>query len=89
MALGAPAGSVRGLVVRRAMTLTAGGIVLGLAASLALTRVMSGLLFGIEPTDPRTFATVTVLLCLVALVASYLPAARASRLDPLAALQEE
>jgi putative ABC transport system permease protein len=86
MALGAPRASVRGLVVRKALRLTIAGIALGLAASLGLTRVIAGFLFGVEPTDPVTFASVSVLLCLVALFASYVPAVRASRLDPLRAL---
>lgn len=89
MALGASAATVRGLVIRKALRLTLCGIVLGLAASAGLTRMIASLLYGIEPTDPVTFASVAALLCIVALAASYIPAARASRLDPLAALQEE
>jgi putative ABC transport system permease protein len=89
MALGASGTSVRGLVVREAMGLTAAGIAIGLAASLALTRVISSYLFGVEATDPMTFAAVAAILCAVALTASYVPAMRASRLDPLRALRRE
>ncbi|MEQ8330945.1 MAG: ABC transporter permease [Longimicrobiales bacterium] len=89
MALGASGSSVRSLVVRKAMALTAGGILVGVLASLALTRVIASFLYGVEPTDPLTLGVVAVLLCLVALTASYLPALRASRLDPLRALREE
>jgi predicted permease len=87
MALGAPRANVRRLVVRKAMRLTVAGITLGLVASLALTRVFAGFLFGGEPTDPLTFAAVSALLCHIALSASYVPAVRASRLDPLRALR--
>jgi putative ABC transport system permease protein len=89
MALGASGTSVRGLVVREAMGLTAAGIAIGLTASLALTRVISSYLFGVEATDPMTFAAVAAILCAVALTASYVPAMRASRLDPLRALRQE
>ncbi len=89
MALGASGSSVRGLVVRRALTLTVGGVLMGMAAAFWLTRVIASFLFGIEPTDPITFASVAGILCAVALLASYVPALRASRLDPLAALRNE
>jgi putative ABC transport system permease protein len=75
--------------VSQAMTLTAGGLVLGLAGALALTRVLSSLLFQVTPTDPLTLAGVSVLLALVALLAGLIPALRASRLDPMIALREE
>ena len=65
----------------------AAGLALGIAASLALTRLMSGLLFGIGATDPLTYVSVPVVLLLVTLLASYLPARRAARLDPLTALR--
>ena len=89
MALGASRGSVRGLVLRTALTLTATGVVLGLGASLALTRVIESFLFGVEPTDPRTLVAVSLGLCAVAVLASLVPALRASRLDPLLALRKE
>jgi putative ABC transport system permease protein len=68
---------------------SAAGAVLGLLAALALTRLMSGLLYGVAATDPATFVLVSLLLALVALVATYLPARRAVRIDPLAALRSE
>ncbi len=89
MALGASSASVRAMVVRRAVVLTVTGIALGLLASVALTRVMDSLLAGVEAADPRTLAVVSALLFTVALVASYLPARRASRLDPVGALRSE
>ena len=65
------------------------GVVVGLVVAMGLTRVMSSFLFGVEATDPVTFGVVAALLILVALVASYLPALRASRTDPLEALRSE
>jgi putative ABC transport system permease protein len=64
-------------------------VTLGLGAAFALTRVMRGLLFGVSATDPATFAAVAGVLAMVALLASYLPARRAARLDPAAVLREE
>lgn len=89
MALGATACAVQGLVLRRAGLLVFGGVALGLAASFGLTRVISSQLFGIGATDPRTLVGVVLLLCAVGLLASWLPARRASRLDPQVALREE
>lgn len=89
MALGADRGSVVGMVLRRALRLTALGLALGLIAAFALGRVAQGLLFGIAPNDPLTLVGVAVLLGAVATVASALPALRASRVDPLLALREE
>jgi putative ABC transport system permease protein len=65
------------------------GVIIGIAASLAITRLMSTLLFGISATDPLTFVGVAVLLSLVALLASYIPARRAMRVDPIIALRYE
>jgi putative ABC transport system permease protein len=62
---------------------------LGLGGAYAVTRVMNGLLFGVTSTDPLTFAGVTLLLCVVALLATYIPARRASRVDPLVAIKYE
>jgi putative ABC transport system permease protein len=87
MALGAQPGQVLGLVLKQGLLLTSIGIGLGLAGALALTRVLSGLLFGVGSTDPATFAAIVVLLTLVSLIACYLPARRATRIDPLIAMR--
>jgi putative ABC transport system permease protein len=89
IALGAQPGDVLRLVVRQGMVLALLGIVVGLAASLALTRVMSGLLYGVAATDLLTFVTVSAALALIALTATYLPARRATRVDPMIALRYE
>ncbi|MGH7500712.1 MAG: ABC transporter permease [Longimicrobiales bacterium] len=89
MALGAQVGSVRGMFLRHSLWLTALGIVLGIAVAMALTRVISGLLFGVAPTDPVTYVAVSGVLAAVALLATWLPARRASRVDPIVALRAE
>jgi putative ABC transport system permease protein len=89
MALGARTSNVLGLVVAQGMKLAACGVVLGLIAALLLAKSLAGLLFGVQPTDPPTMALVSVLLTLVALAASYIPAWRATRVDPVIALRHE
>ncbi len=89
MALGARSIDVVRLVVRRGALLTAIGAGIGLAAAVGLTRFMQSQLFGVSPTDPTTFVQVTVLLAGVALLATYLPARRAAKTDPLEALRAE
>jgi len=89
MALGAHETDILQLVLRRAGKLAAIGIVAGLVAALALTRLMGNLLYGVGPGDPLTFIAVPVLLISVALLASYLPARRATKLDPMMALRYE
>jgi ABC-type antimicrobial peptide transport system permease subunit len=77
------------MVIRQAAVLAVIGVTLGLAASYALTSLMSKLLFGVQPTDPATFVGTAAILSVTALVASYLPARRATKIDPLAALHYE
>jgi predicted permease len=89
VALGAQIGDVRKMFLRQGLWLTVTGIALGVAAALVLTRVMSALLFGVGAADPGTYAVVSLLLAGVALVATYLPARRASQVDPAIALRAE
>ena len=89
VALGARPGNILRLVVRQGMELAGIGIVVGLAAAAALTRVMASLLFGVSATDVATFAAVPALLAAVALAATAIPAWRATRVDPMVALREE
>jgi len=89
MALGAQRSRIVGMVIRQGMELTGVGIVLGLVGAAALTRVMASLLFGVSATDLATFSAVPIVLAAIALVASYLPARRATRVDPVVALREE
>ena len=87
MALGADRGAIRKLVVWHGMRLAVVGVVLGIGAAFGLTRLMASLLFGVKTWDPAVFVTVPVILTAVALVAVWLPATRASRLDPMQALR--
>ncbi len=89
MAIGAQRSDVLRLVLGEGLRLTVSGVAIGVVASLVATRLVSSLLFGISATDPLTFAGVAVLLSLVALAASYLPARRAMRVDPVTALRYE
>jgi putative ABC transport system permease protein len=87
VALGAQVTDVMRLVLKQGMTFVLIGEVVGIAGAFALTRLISGLLFGVSPTDTKTFVTVAVSLFLVALVACYVPARRATKVDPLIALK--
>jgi predicted permease len=89
MALGARRSRVVGLVVRQVMAVVAIGLTIGLVAAFALSRLLAGILFGVGTTDPATFLAVTLLIAGVALIASYIPARRASRVDPLTALRAD
>ncbi|MBZ5620713.1 MAG: ABC transporter permease [Acidobacteriia bacterium] len=89
IALGARPGSIARMVVRQVMELAVAGIVAGLIGAVALTRVMASLLFGVSATDAVTFSLVAGFLGMVAVLASYIPARRATKVDPLTALREE
>jgi predicted permease len=89
MALGAQPGAILRLVIGHGMKLTLLGLGLGAAAALALTRFLISLLVGVSPTDPLTFVTLAVVVSLVALLACYIPARRATRVDPVVALRRE
>jgi putative ABC transport system permease protein len=77
------------MIIRHAMIVIAGGIAAGLVGSYALSRFLEGLLFGVKPTDPMTFAAVAAALAAVALLACYLPARKAAGVDPMVALRYE
>jgi putative ABC transport system permease protein len=86
MAVGAQMRDVLKLILGHGMTLVALGIVTGIAGALGVTRLMTNLLFGVNAADPLTFAAISLLLAFVALLACYLPARRAAKLDPMIAL---
>jgi putative ABC transport system permease protein len=89
MALGAQPGDVMRMIIGQGLALALAGVAIGLTASFALTRLLRGLLFGISATDPLTFIAISLLLTLIGLLASWLPARRASKVDPLVALRYE
>jgi putative ABC transport system permease protein len=89
LALGAQPGDVLFLVVGRALLLAMTGVGVGLAGAFALTRFLSSLLFGVRPTDPLIFIGISILLTSITLLASYIPARRATKVDPMVALRYE
>ena len=89
MALGAQSGDVIRLILKQGLTLTLIGVAAGVLGALTAARVMSGLLYGVTATDPATFVAISLLLAMVALLACYLPARRAARVEPIAALRRE
>jgi len=89
MALGARPREVYGLIMREGMKITLFGVVLGIAVSVGLTRLLAGFLSGLSPTDPLTFTIAALLWVSVALLACYVPARRAMRVDPMTALRYE
>lgn len=89
MALGAQRSEVMGLLLRQGMALIVAGVLLGIAASLGLTRFLASMLFDVTPSDPATFALVITLLIIVGALACWIPARRAMRVDPIVALRYE
>jgi len=89
MALGASRGDVLGLVMKQGLALAGAGLALGLAGAFAATRLLTSFLFEVKAGDPLTYLGVAALLAAVAMGASYLPARRATKIDPLAALRQE
>jgi ABC-type antimicrobial peptide transport system permease subunit len=89
MALGADARAIVRLIVRQGMMLTLAGLALGLSGAVLLTRLMAGMLYGVSATDPFIFGAIALLLALVALLACWIPARRATKVDPMIALRGE
>jgi len=89
MALGAARRDVLWLVIKRGLMLTSGGVLIGVAGAMALTRLMTSLLFGVSATDPVTFVAISLLLAGVALAACFVPARQATKVAPMEALRYE
>jgi putative ABC transport system permease protein len=89
MALGAEASSIRNMVVRQGMILAGIGLLIGIGGALWLTHFLAGFLFGVKAIDPTAFIVTPILLCVVALLAVWIPARRATRVDPMTALRFE
>jgi ABC-type antimicrobial peptide transport system permease subunit len=89
MALGASRGNVLGMILGQGLRLTAAGLVAGIAAAFALTRLLRTQLFNVTPSDPATLIAVAGFIALVALIACYIPASRATRVDPMVVLRDE
>jgi putative ABC transport system permease protein len=89
IALGAESSSILQMILFQGMRLAVAGVVLGLFGALIVSQLMAGLVYGVRPTDPLTFGGVTLLLVAVAVLACYMPARRAVRVDPLIALRHE
>ena len=89
LALGAEQRSVRNMIVLHGMRLAVAGVMIGVVSAFGLTRLIESLLYGVKPTDPLTFVVVSLLLTAVALLACYIPARRAMRVDPIVALRYE
>ncbi len=89
LALGATPDGILLMVVQHGMLVALVGVAIGLVGAFTLTRLMRSLLFGVEATDPLTFAAIALLLTIIALVASYVPARRAARIDPIVSLRAE
>jgi ABC-type antimicrobial peptide transport system permease subunit len=87
VALGATTSEVRGMVLRQGLVLSGVGIAIGIASALLLTNLVSNLLYGVSPMDPVTFTVIPLILLAVAALAIYIPARRASRVDPVVALR--